>query len=64
MYRELTVIAMTGTMHVGAQALAGNSRNQAAMNTHQVVDCMSKRMSANKVEALEGSHGNVRSLHA
>ena len=51
MYRVLTVIATTGMIFVGAQALADNPRSQAAMNRRQITDCMSKRMSADKAES-------------
>ena len=68
MYRELTVIAMTGMMFVGAQVLAGNSRNQAALNRRHVIDCMSKRMSANKAvsynEAAKACKDQLKTLNA
>jgi hypothetical protein len=39
-HRVLTVIAMAVMMFVGAQALAVNSRGQAAMNGHHLIDCI------------------------
>jgi len=50
--RVVTVIMLTGAISVGAQAFAGDSTSQPTMSKRQtvvqIVDCMRKRMSANK----------------
>jgi hypothetical protein len=52
MNRLLTVIAATGVIFAGAQALAADSVRQSTMNKRQmivqIVGCMKKRMAANK----------------
>jgi len=52
MKRVVTVIALTGVIFVGAQALAVDSTSPPTMSKRQmiaqVVGCMRKRMSANK----------------
>jgi hypothetical protein len=42
------VIAMTCTLLVGAQALAADPSSPSRISRHQMVDCMMKRMSADK----------------
>jgi len=52
MNRVVPMIALTGVMLVGAQAHAVDSASQSTMNKRQMivqmVDCMKKRMSADK----------------
>ena len=52
MNRPLTVIAATGVIFAGAQALAADSVRQSTMSKRQmivqIVGCMKKRMAANK----------------
>jgi hypothetical protein len=52
MNRLLTVIAATGVIFAGAQALAVDSVRQSTMSKRQmivqIVGCMKKRMAANK----------------
>jgi hypothetical protein len=52
MNRIVTVIAVSGVILVGTKALAADSVNQPPMSKRQmlaqIVDCMKKRMSANK----------------
>jgi hypothetical protein len=52
MNRLLTVIAATGVIFAGAQALAVDSVKQSTMSKRQmivqIVGCMKKRMAANK----------------
>jgi hypothetical protein len=52
MNRIMTVIALSGAILVGTRALASDSVNQSTMSKRQmfaqVVDCMKKRMAANK----------------
>jgi hypothetical protein len=52
MNRLLTVIATTGVIFVGAQALAIDSIHQSTMSKRQmivqIVGCMKKRMAANR----------------
>jgi hypothetical protein len=52
MNRVVPIIALTGVMFVGAQAHAVDSANQSTMSKRQMiaqmVDCMKKRMSADK----------------
>jgi hypothetical protein len=52
MNRLLTVIAATGVIFAGAQALAADSVRQSTMSKRQmivqIVGCMKKRMAANK----------------
>jgi hypothetical protein len=52
MNRLLTVIATTGVIFIGAQALAIDSMHQSTMSKRQmivqIVGCMKKRMAANK----------------
>jgi hypothetical protein len=49
MNRELTLIAATCTLLVGIQALAADPTNPSKIPRRQMVDCMMKRMSADKV---------------
>jgi hypothetical protein len=48
----MTVIALSGMILVGTRALAADSVNQSTMSKRQmyaqIIDCMKKRMSANK----------------
>lgn len=44
----VTVVVAAGMMLVGAQALAAPPKSQAALNRRQLVDCMNKRMAADK----------------
>jgi len=57
MKRVVTVIAFTGVICVGAQALAVDLTNPPAMNKRQmfvqVIGCMKKRMSANKSSSYD-----------
>jgi len=48
MNQVLMVIAMTCTLLAGAQALAADPSSPSRISRHQMVDCMMKRMSANK----------------
>jgi hypothetical protein len=52
MNRLLTIVAATGVIFAGAQALAADSVRQSTMSKRQVivqiVGCMKKRMAANK----------------
>ncbi len=52
MNRIVTVIAVSGVILVGTKALAADAVNQSTMSKRQmfaqIVDCMKKRMSANK----------------
>jgi hypothetical protein len=52
MNRVVSMIALTGVMFVGAQAHAVDSTSQSTMSKRQmivqIVDCMKKRMSADK----------------
>jgi hypothetical protein len=52
MNRIVTVIALGGAVLVGTRALAADPVNQSTMSKRQmfahIVDCMKKRMSANK----------------
>lgn len=50
--RVVTVIALSGVIFVGTPALAADSMRQSTMSKRQmyaqIVDCMKRRMSANK----------------
>ena len=49
MYRELVVIAMASMMLVDAQSVgAATSRNQAPLDRHRIMECMTKRMSVDR----------------
>ncbi|MGC2224145.1 MAG: hypothetical protein WA624_18275 [Methylocella sp.] len=47
MYRAFAMIVTIGLM-LGTQALATESKNRAAMNRRQLLDCMNRQMVANK----------------
>lgn len=68
MYRELVVIAMASMVLVDAQsAAAANSRNQAALDRHRLMQCMTKRMSVNRAisynEAAKVCKGQIIAEH-
>ena len=52
MNRTMAVVALSGAMVMGARALAADPVNQSTVSKRQmyaqVIDCMKKRMSANK----------------
>jgi hypothetical protein len=67
MNRVVPIIALTSVMFVGAQAHAVDSTSQSTMSKRQmivqIVDCMKKRMSADKShsynEAMKGCKDQI-----
>lgn len=49
MNRALTVIAASGLLFLGAQALADDSKSPSALSRRQLTGCMIKRMTADRI---------------